>query len=229
MAKKIKDDYEFFREIKKNLFTAVVGDILDTMGFYHQFLPQAIKPIDKKMVIVGRAMPVLESDHWSQVGGNTPISQKSFGYMLEALDDLKPQEVYIATGSSLNYALWGGLMSTRATHLKAAGVICDGFHRDTNEILEINFPCFSRGSYAQDQAPRGKVVDWRLPIKIDAVKINPGDLIYGDEEGVLVVPKEAEEEVFTRAFEKVKTESKVRIAIKRGMSTVEAFNKFGVM
>ena len=85
------------------------------------------------------------------------------------------------------------------------------------------------GSFAQDQGPRGKVVDYRVPIEIEGVAIRPGDIIFGDRDGVLVIPVEAAEEAISKAFEKVSTESKVRLAIQNGMSTVEAFETFGVM
>jgi 4-hydroxy-4-methyl-2-oxoglutarate aldolase len=200
------------------------------MGFLHQFLPPRLRPVRDDMVVLGRAMPVLEADHFGAVvQGQNPLTAKPFGLMFRALDDLKPHEVYICTGSSPRYALWGGLMSTRAIHLKAAGAVLDGYCRDTNEILDLNFPTFCMGSFAQDQGPRGKVVDYRVPIEIEGVRVRPGDIVYGDRDGVLVIPAEAAEEAITKAFEKVSTESKVRLAIQNGMSTVEAFDLFGVM
>lgn len=224
------DDAEMFAAMKRDLFTAVVGDILDTMGLLHQFLPPRLRPVRDDMVVLGRAMPVLEADHFgASVAGQNPLTSKPFGLMFRALDDLKPHEVYICTGSSPRYALWGGLMSTRAIHLKAAGAVLDGYCRDTNEILELNFPTFCMGSFAQDQGPRGKVVDYRVPIEIEGVPIRPGDIVYGDRDGVLVIPAEAAEEAIAKAFEKVSTENKVRLAIQNGMSTVEAFETFGVM
>ena len=224
------DDAEMFAAMKRELFTAVVGDILDTMGLLHQFLPPRLRPVRDDMVVLGRAMPVLEADHFgASVQGQNPLTAKPFGLMFRALDDLKPHEVYICTGSSPRYALWGGLMSTRAIHLKAAGAVLDGYCRDTSEILDLNFPTFCMGSFAQDQGPRGKVVDYRVPIEIEGVAIRPGDIVYGDRDGVLVIPAEAAEEAITKAFEKVSTESKVRLAIQNGMSTVEAFETFGVM
>ena len=175
-------------------------------------------------------MPVLEADVLGEaVGGQNPLLNKSFGMMLEALDDLKQDEVYICSGSSPDYALWGGLMSTRAKHLGAAGAVLDGYSRDTPEILELSFPVFSLGRYAQDQGPRGKVLDFRVPIQFGQVKVNVGDIIFADIDGVLVIPKVAEEEAIRRAIEKVSGENRVRDAIRAGMSTVEAFAKYGVM
>ena len=226
-----KSDKELFSIAKRELFTALVGDILDTMGYFHQFLPADLKPLDPKMVVIGRAMTVLEADviENRENQGHNELLNKPFGMMFEALDSLKEDEVYICTGSSLRYALWGGLMSTRAQHLKAAGAVVDGYSRDTNEILSRDFPCFSMGTYAQDQGVRGKVIDYGVPIEWGGIRINPGDIIYGDRDGVLVVPSELAEEAFTGAIEKARGEKLVQKALENGMSTVDAFNKYGIM
>lgn len=224
------DDTDLFAAMRAKLFTAVVGDILDTMGLMHQFLPPHIRALRDDMVVLGRAMPVLEADYFGAAEqGHSPLSAKPFGLMFEALDSLKAHEVYVASGSSPRYALWGELMSTRALHLKAAGAVLDGYVRDSAGILALNFPTFSFGTYAQDQGPRGKVVDYGLAIEVGGVAIRPGDIIFGDRDGVLVIPHEAEAEAVAKALEKVSTENKVRLAIQNGMSTVEAFAKFGVM
>ncbi|SHH14898.1 RraA family protein [Cognatishimia maritima] len=221
-------DAELFELIKTQLFTAVVGDVLDALGYRNQFLPQPIKPLVPGIKLVGRAMTVLEADYL-EGDGNGPLSDQPFGLMFAALDDLKENEIYVATGASLTYALWGGLMSTRAQHLKAAGAILDGYIRDTDEIRRLGFATFSRGSYAQDQGVRGKVLDYRVPISIGGVTIHSGDLIFADDEGVLVIPKEVEAQAIQDALEKASTESEVARAIKAGMSTQEAFATFGVM
>jgi len=221
-------DSELFLSIKKSLFTAVIGDVLDKMGYRNQFLPQAIKPLVPGAKLVGRAMTVLEADY-AEGQGCGPLSDKPFGLMFEALDDLKPGEIYIASGASFEYALWGGLMSTRAKYLKAEGAIVNGYIRDCDEIRQLDFPAFSRGSFAQDQAVRGKVIDYRVPINIEGVTLNSGDLVVADDEGVIIVPSQVEKQAINAALEKAKTESKVSIAIKNGMSTCEAFETFGVM
>jgi regulator of RNase E activity RraA len=230
MAKTVTDD-ALKAALRDRLSTAQVGDVLDQMGFRRQFLPQAIKPLVSTMKIVGRAMPVLEADIFDdgRASSQGPLARKPFGLMLEALDDLKAGEIYIATGSSLRYALWGELMSTRALHLNAAGAILDGYIRDASLIETLGFTVFSRGLYAQDQGPRGKVIDFRSAIEIDGVRIEPGALLFGDREGVLVIPREAEAEAVQRALAKAETENKVGDAIRTGMSATAALEKFGVM
>ena len=224
------DDSELFTLLKTKLFTAVVGDILDQMGLRRQFLPPGIDPLVPTMKIAGRAMPVLEADVFEETGtGHGPLAKKQFGLLFEALDQLQPGEIYVAHTPIPRYALWGGLMSTRALHLKAAGAVIDGFARDAIEIEALGFPLFCRGLYAQDQGPRGKVIDYRNALEIGGVRVECGDLIYGDREGVLVIPRAAEEEAIRRALEKAATENQVADAIRKGMSTVEAFKTYGVM
>jgi len=225
-----KNDNELFAMMKEVLYSAVIGDILDKMGYFHQFLPQRIQPIKMGMKIAGRAMPVLEADAYEEISdGNNPILKKSFGLMLEALDDLKKNEVYICTGSSPLYALVGELMCTRMQKLEAAGAVVNGFHRDTEGIIKIGLPCFSYGRYAQDQAPRGKVIDYRVPIEIEGVHVTPGDIVFGDLDGVLIIPKEIEKEVVNRAVKKAIGEKSVAKAIQSGISAVDSFAKYGIM
>lgn len=226
-----KSDDELFKLIKKELFTAVIGDIMDKLGYFYQFLPPQIQPLRDDMFVVGRAMTVLEADCFEDIPkiSHNPIMQKPFGLMLEALDDLKKNEVYICSGSSPNYALWGELMGTRAQQLGAVGAVVNGYSRDTTGLLELNFPTFSYGRYAQDQAPRGKVIDYRVPIEIGKVRINSGDIIIGDLDGVCVVPREIEAKVFIEAIKKARGEKVVQNAILNGMSAKEAFEKYGIM
>ncbi len=224
-----QSEEDLFALIRHELFTAVVGDVMDKIGLLRQFLPPRIHPLRDEMVVLGRAMPVLTADVFSDDGSGGSVMSKPFGLMLEALDDLKPGEVYVCTGGSPNYALWGELMSTRATRLGAAGAVLNGYTRDADGILQLGFPTFSYGCYAQDQGPRGKVIDFRTTVEIEGVRIRPGDLIFGDSEGVLVVPQEATEETFVRAVEKARGEKLVKKAIEDGMSACEAFQTFGIM
>lgn len=231
MNKFWNNDDELFAAAKEELFTAVIGDAMDKMMLLHQFLPPQIQPLQQNMFLIGRAMPVLEADTFDElsIGSQNPLMSKPFGLMLEALDDLKKNEIYLCSGSSPNYALVGELMMTRAKMLGAAGAVANGYSRDTNGILDLDFPVFSYGRYAQDQAPRGKVIDFRVPIEIEGVRINPGDIVIGDIDGVCIVPQEHEVEVFLRAFEKSRGEKTVLKAIQNGMSAVDAWNKYQIM
>jgi len=226
-----KSDEELFAIAKTELFTALVGDIMDKLGFYHQFLPQNLKPIESKMIVIGRAMPVLEADVFAEQtdSSSNPIMDKPFGLMFKALDQLSKNEVYVCTGGSYNYALWGGLMSTRAMKVGAAGAVVNGYSRDTNEILSLDYPVFSTGTYAQDQGPRGKVIDYRISIEIGGIIIRPGDIIFGDRDGVIIVPQKIEKDVFKKALEKARGEKLVKKALEKGMTAVDAYRKYGIM
>lgn len=217
------NDDELFALARRKLFTCLVGDVMDQLGLFHQFLPPAIRPLRQDMVLIGRAMPVVSED---VLEGNP---EKSFGLMLHALDDLRLGEIYLNTGPSPRNALWGELMSTRAMKLGAAGAVLNGYIRDTKAVLNLNFPTFCWGSYGQDSAPRYKVVDFRISIEIGKVRINPSDVLFGDIDGVLAVPKKVEHEVFSKALEKARGEKLVKKALDEGASAVAAFEKYGIM
>ena len=224
-------DDELFKIVQQELFTCVVGDVMDKLHLLHQFLPPQIQPLRQDMIVIGRAMPVLSVDVFEErvLGSANKLMEKPFGLMLEALDDLRPNEVYVNTGSSPRNALWGELMSIRARKLGSSSTVVNGYTRDTKAILKLNFPTFSWGSYGQDSAPRYKVVDFRIPLEIGGVQVRPGDILFGDIDGVCVVPTEASCDVFSKALEKVRGERLVRKALEEGSTAVAAFEKHGIM
>lgn len=213
---------EMFQLMKEKLYTPVVGDILDGMGYYHQFLPQDIRPLTPDMKLAGKAMTVLMIDVFGP-------QKKPFGYLTEALDQLKENEIYLATGGSKRCAYWGELLTATARTRKAAGAVVNGWHRDTPQVLEQNWSVFSCGCYAQDSSVRTQVVDFRCDIEIGQVTIHDGDLVFGDVDGVLIIPKEIAEEVLEKSLEKAAGEKVVRKAIEGGMSATDAFAKYGIL
>lgn len=215
-------DENLYTLVLNTLYTPVIGDILDTLGFYHQFLPQPIQPIVESMRLVGRAMTVQLTDAWGK-------QDAPFGRMTEALDSIQPHDIYVVTGGSQNCAAWGEIMTATARTRGGAGAIIDGYHRDTPRVLEQNWPVFSRGRFAQDAGVRSKVADFGCPIEIGGVQILHGDLIVGDLDGVIVVPAKIEKEVIEKAIEKATAEKVVRKAIEAGMSSTDAFHKFGIL
>jgi regulator of RNase E activity RraA len=215
-------DEELFALIRSTLYTPVAGDILDAAGYRHQFLPPAVRPLREDMTVVGRAMPVLIADAWGP-------QRDPFGRLTEALDQIQPGEIYLATGGSKNCAAWGEILTATAKTRGGAGAVLDGFHRDTPRVLEQHWPVFSRGSFAQDAGVRSRVVDLRCSVEIEGVRIAPGDLVFGDIDGVLVVPRDVERDVLEKALEKARGEKLVRKAIEGGMSSTEAFRRFGIL
>ncbi len=216
-----QNDEEMFALMEEKLYTPVVGDILDSMGFAHQFLPPEIHGIREDMKLAGRACTVLEYDVYGP-------QKKPFGYLTEALDQLKRHDVYLAAGAH-NSALWGELLTATAKMRGAAGAVLDGYTRDTPQVLSQNFPVFAKGRWAQDSSIRTSVVDFRCTIEIGKVVIEDGDLVFGDMDGVLIIPKRASEECIRRSLEKAEGEKLVRKAIEGGMSATEAFETFGIL
>lgn len=235
MSKPWQNDEEMFSLMKQKLYTPVVGDILDQMGFCHQFLPAEIRPLASQvpaslitpvqgtrwMKLAGYACTVLENDVFG-----TP--KKPFGYMTEALDQLRPNEIYIATGAH-HSALWGELLTASAKARGAVGAVLDGYTRDTAMVLEQDFPVFCSGTWAQDSSVRTYVFDYRCDIEIGQVTIHDGDIVFGDVDGVLIIPRAVADEVIAKALEKAATEKTMRKAIEDGMLVTEAFARFGVL
>jgi 4-hydroxy-4-methyl-2-oxoglutarate aldolase len=155
--------------------------------------------------------------------------KQPFGKLTEALDQLKPGEIYLASGGEMRCAYWGEILTATAKKRGAVGAAINGFHRDTPTVLEQDWPVFSRGRFAQDSGVRTQVVDYRVPIEVGGVKVAPGDLVIGDLDGVVIVPAEVEKEVIRRALEKARGEKFVRNEIEGGMSSTDAFRKYGIL
>jgi regulator of RNase E activity RraA len=215
-------DSQLFDLMCNVLYTPVVGDILDDLGFTHQFLAQAIQPMRDTMKLAGRAMPVLMIDVFGK-------QRRPFGKLTEALDQLQPGEIYLATGGEMRCAYWGEILTATAKKRGALGAVINGFHRDTPKVMEQDWPVFSRGRFAQDSAVRTQVVDYRCPIELASVHVEPGDLIFGDLDGVVIIPRNVEAQVIPRALEKARGEKLVRKEIEAGMSSTEAFRKYGIL
>lgn len=216
-----KNEEEMFELMKENLYTPVVGDILDVMGYPHQFLPASIQPLKDNMKIAGKACTVLECDVYEP-------QKKPFGLLTEALDQLEKNEVYVATGAH-NSAMWGELLTAASRMRGAVGAVINGYTRDTPQVLAQNWPVFAAGRWAQDSSIRTNVIDFRCTIEIGGVVIHDGDLVFGDVDGVLIIPRDIAAQCIEEALKKAAGEKEVRKAIEGGMSTTDAFKKFGIL
>ena len=214
-----KDTIDIFHSL---LYTPVVGDILDSLERYHQFLPRGVQPLLPEMKMVGRAMPVRMIDVYGE-------QDKPFGLLTEALDQLQAGEVYVGSLPSQTCACWGEMLTATARARGAVGAAVFGPHRDTPKVLEQNWPVFSTGRFAQDSRVRMAIDAYRTPIEIEGTVVHPGDLIFGDLDGVVVIPQELEDEVFAKAVEKASAENLVRKEIENGMSSTQALRKYGVL
>lgn len=217
-----RNETELFLLMKEKLYTPVVGDILDSKGYTHQFLPQNIRPLREDMKVAGKAMTVLMIDVFGQ-------QKVPFGRLCECLDQIRPDEIYVAAGGTKRCAYWGEILTATAKARGGGGAVVDGWHRDTPQVLGQNWPVFSTGCYAQDSGIRTQVVDFRCQIEIGQVTIQDGDYIFGDVDGVLVIPKQIAEEVIGEALDKASKEKMLRHAVENGMSVTKAFEKYGVL
>lgn len=209
--------------IRETLYTAVICDALDSLGLRRQSPRIPIKPMTGFEKLVGRAKTTL----WADMYHTDP---KPYELELIAVDSCQPDDVMVcAAGGSMQSGVWGELLSTAARNSGCVGVIVDGAVRDVTKMREMGFPCFALATCMYDSANRQRVIDIGVPVEIDGVTIETGDLIMADVDGVVVVPQKVEAEAIQRAWTKVHAENITRDAIKDGMKAVAAYEKFGVL
>jgi 4-hydroxy-4-methyl-2-oxoglutarate aldolase len=209
--------------IREELYSAVLCDALDGMGYRRQSPRVPLRPMTVEGVLVGRSKTTL----WVDMAHRDP---KPYELELAAVDSCRPDEVLIAAaGGSMRSGIWGELLSTAARNRGCVGVIVDGAVRDTAQMRSMEFAVYARGTSIYDSQDRQRVVDTDVPVEIDGVRFCPGDLVLADADGVVVVPREVESEAVRRAWEKVHAENVTRDAIRAGMKAVDAFEKYGVL
>ncbi len=215
-------DYNWMRE---ELYVAAVCDILDDLGFRQQAMHQRLRPLDPlNAVIIGRA----RTFRWMET--NYIDNQNPYGLEIEAMDSLKPGDVVVhSSDPSFTNAPWGELMSTVAKRNGSVGCICDGLIRDCQKIMKMGFPVFHAGVRPVDSKGRGLVMAYDVPVRCGEVLVRPGELIFTDFDGIVVIPKEVESEVLRRAAEKIGMENASRKALLAGRKLRDVFDEFGVL
>jgi regulator of RNase E activity RraA len=210
-------------QMRRHFSSAVVCDALDATGFPHQSPRVPLVPMTVNRVLVGRCKTTL----WAEMAHADP---RPYELELRAVDSCRPDDVLIAAANgSCRSGVWGELLSTAARNAGCFGVIVDGAVRDVARMREMDFAVYARSRCPYDSKDRQRVIDLDVVVEIDGVRFAPGDLVIADEDGVVVVPVRAEEEVVRRAWEKVHAENQVRDAIQSGLSATEAFKRFGVL
>lgn len=215
----LPDDWE-------NLFSAILSDALDAAGCRTQAMPPRIRPLDDTLRVCARARTGLF------VEDDGPLGDDVNPYELEIalVDDLQPNELVVfACGGSQKIAPWGSLLSTATRARGAAGCITDGFVRDITTIREMGLPVFHGGIAPLDSSGRGHVSEIDVPVVCAGVKVSPGDLVFGDADGVVVVPQEIEAEVLRIAFGKVNNERHTMRELKQGAYLRDVYAKYGVL
>ncbi len=204
-------------------YSAVIMDVMDKMNIRVQCMDPSIKPLVPTMRTWGEAVTL----YFDTV---TEVPQKPFKLEMEVLDDIKEGQVIVSQCNAVELsAFWGGLLSNAALGRKAAGAISDGGARDYNEIAQLNFPTFCKGLTPYDSLGRMDGKERNIPILCGGIRVYPGDLVFGDVDGVVVVPQEIADEIINRAWEKVKGENTVREELRSGASVVKTFEKYGIL
>jgi regulator of RNase E activity RraA len=216
-----KNDKELFALLKKEVYTGVLCDMLDTIGYSHQYLPQEIHPLRDTDVLVGRAFPTIICDVYGE-------QQEPLGKLTEAIDACGEDQVYIVTGGANRCSYFGEIMTATLRGRKAVGAVIDGTMRDTRQVLEQNFPVFCRGRNAMGSTYRNQVIAYNVPVEIGNILINPGDIMFGDIDGVVVIPQAIEVKAIEVTLARLRGEKDTRAAVEKGMSAVEAVKRFGV-
>jgi 4-hydroxy-4-methyl-2-oxoglutarate aldolase len=212
-------------DIRERLFTAVLSDCLDQVGFNRQALPSRIRPLDDAGVMVGRARTAAFMEVYAHTPGENPYALE-----IALIDSLQPGEIPVFSCSNPDrIAPWGELLSTAAKVRGAAGALMDGCVRDTKAIRAMAFPVFHGGIAPLDTKGRGKIMAVDVPIECAGVSVRPGDLIFGDSDGVVVIPQQVEAEVLRLAFAKVAGERNSLRDLQAGHPLGEVFARYGIL
>ena len=209
--------------MRRELYSAVVADALDALGYTHQSPRAALPPLTGVERLVGRCRTTL----WADMAHADP---RPYELELRAVDACAPDDVLIAAaGGSMRSGIWGELLSTAARNAGCVGAIIDGAVRDVAKMKAMGFGVFARGACVYDSLNRQRVVDVDVPVEICGVRFTPGDLVIADADGVVVVPQAIEAQAIQRAWAKVHAENVTRDAIRAGMKAVAAYEKYGVL
>jgi regulator of RNase E activity RraA len=215
--------YLTYDEKLKKCYSAVIMDVMDHVNVRVQCMEPSIRPLVPTMKMWGEAVTA----YFETV---TDVPEKPFQMEMEVIDDLKEGQVIVSQCNTRELsAAWGGLLSNAAIGRKARGVVTDGGARDYNEVVKLNFPTFCKGLTPYDSLGRMDVVARDIPIICGGIRVSPGDLIYADIDGIVVVPQDMTEEVVEKAWEKVQGENKVREELRSGTGVVETFRKYGIL
>ena len=220
-------DDELFQFVKNHLYTAVVSDVLDSIDCRGQVMHHRLRPLlpDRANCgFVGRARTVrwMETDY--------VIEEDPYGLEIEVMDSIQPGDVIVhSTDYGGTNAPWGELMSTVAQHNGAVGCICDSQIRDCLKIIELNFPVYYLGIRPLDSKGRGRVMAYDVPIRCGDVLVFPGDLVFADYDGIVVIPQRVEDEVIRMAHEKATKETDSRRELMEGKTLREVYDKYKVL
>jgi regulator of RNase E activity RraA len=223
MAARSEDD--ILRQVRDKLYVAVVSDVLDSLGLMNQAMSPRIRPLDEEKMLVGYARTGLYHDVYKVKDGENPYELE-----IALVDDLKPGQVpVLACGATGRIAPWGELLSTASVARGATGCVTDGLVRDIRIIRNMGFPIFHGGIGPLDSKGRGELIEMDGPIECGGVRVRSGDLMFGDADGMIVIPREVQDETIAKALEKVSAENVTREELAKGAKLKDIYDKYGVL
>lgn len=214
-----------FAELRRSFFAALISDCLDAVGYRRQAMPPRIRPLDEGRIMVGRARTAAFMEVYHVEPGLNPYELE-----MDLVDSLRPDEIPVfACSNPTRVAPWGELLSTAAQVRGAAGAVMDGCVRDVIAIRAMGFPVFHGGIAALDSKGRARVMAIDVPVECAGVAVSSGDLVFGDADGVVVVPRTVEEEVLRLGREKLTGERNTLAQLREGASLRQVFSRYGVL
>lgn len=210
-------------ELKGKLYSGIICDVLDKKGYRNQALSNAIRGLNNNTTIFGPAFTSIGTEVYSMPAD--PLTAQC-----KVVDQLGENEIYVlATRGHYNCAVFGELFATAVRGRKGAGVLLDGFARDMKALNEMDFPLFYRGKNPKTSKGRCEINECQIPVTIDGVTINPGDYIFGDIDGVVIIPRDVVEDVLDSAMKTIEQENEVRDRLINGSSLAQAYKDIGAI
>jgi regulator of RNase E activity RraA len=208
------------------LSAPLLSDVMDSLGLNNQAMRPFVRPLDEGLVLVGRARTGLYMPVYTARPGENPYAVE-----IALVDDLKPGEVAVldCNGPTERIAPWGELLSTASQARGAAGCVTDGLVRDVRQIRAMHFPVFHGGIGPLDTKGRARMMERDIPVECAGVTVRSGDVVFGDADGLVVIPQEHASEVIARAREKAAGEDNTRDELRRGRLLADVFAKFGIL
>lgn len=216
-------DLELFARLESTLYTAVISDALDDLGYRQQAMAEHLRPvgIDVKFAGWARTISCMDTYH---------VPEDPYGTEITAIDSILPGEVVVvSTGGSKRNAPWGELLSTAAVARGARGAVVDGLVRDVRRIQEMRFPLFAAGMKPVDSRGRGQVVACNVPVECAGVLVSPRDLVFADMDGIISIPAAMVDQVVCLATDKVTRENHSREELRNGAYLRHVYQKYGVL
>ena len=210
----------------RSLSAAILSDVMDSLGLRDQAMRPFVRPLDEGSVLVGRARTGLYMPVYQVREGENPYDVE-----IALVDDVRPGEVVVlaCNGPSERIAPWGELLSTASMARKSAGCVTDGLVRDVRQIRAMGFAVFSGGIGPLDTKGRARMVERDIRVVCGGVQVDPGDIVFGDVDGVVVIPRAQEQLVLAKALEKVTGENRTRDALRTGEPLASVFKRFGIL